>query len=333
MANDENVHFLRPKKREPAPEADVGTVGGAASGVAARSMFEDGIVSRPDNVVPIDPRRERATEIFETRIFEDEALRTGQVLRRVREALGLRLQDVSKHSLIRENFLMAIERMEINVIPKGYLTVYLRAYASELGLPTETVISQYTQECGAVDEVKAALPVPKMGRIAADKPAWPIYVAAAGALLLLVLIGFGISLLLRKPPEADSAPQIVAAVNGARESLFETTSTRPLPEEFKLELIAVRQGWIEIRGADGTIFRSRVMAKGESYFPRLKAGWSVSAQDGGAFVWRAGEFDGGPLGPDGAAVFSLSIDNELARIAALAAAPPVDAVPVKTPVP
>jgi len=57
----------------------------------------------------------------------------GQVLRRVREALDLNLGEISRSSLIRENFLMAIERMELQTIAKGYLVPYLIAYSKYLG--------------------------------------------------------------------------------------------------------------------------------------------------------------------------------------------------------
>ncbi len=124
---------------------------------------------------------------------------------------------------------------------------------------------------------------------------------------------------MRPAPEvAESTP--IVAVNGARDSLFsDTDSQRPVPDTLPLELVAVRQGWLEVRGADGTIFRSRVMAEGETYFPRLNAGWTVSARDGGAFEWRVGDIVVSPLGPDGAEVFSVSVDEQLTRAAEVSA--------------
>jgi hypothetical protein len=284
----------------------------------APTDFDDGIVTKPKAEVTMDPRRLAADEIFRTREYEGEPLRMGQVLRRVREALELDLGDISTSSRLRKDFLMSIERMEVNTLPKGYLSVYLRAYARELGLPAEDVIKQYTHECGAVDEVKLAAPAPKLGEIEREKPRWPLYAAAAGVLVVLGATGIGLAQLMRKAPQNEGTPVVVAAVNGARESLFEEKPSRPLPSDFALELVAVRQAWVEVRGADGTIFRSREMAAGETFFPRLHAGWTVSAEDGGAFAWRAGSFEAGPLGADGAQVFSVSIDRELERVASLA---------------
>ncbi|MDP1554475.1 MAG: DUF4115 domain-containing protein, partial [Hyphomonas sp.] len=99
-----------------------------------------------------------------------------------------------------------------------------------------------------------------------------------------------------------------------------------VPADLPLEIVAVRQAWLEVRGADGTIFLSRTMAAGETYFPRLNAGWTVSARNGGAFEWRVGDLSVGPLGPEGAQVFSINVDDQLARAAEISA-PVVAEVP------
>lgn len=261
-----------------------------------------------------------AKEIFESRSYEGETLRMGQVLRRVREAKGFQLDDVTAATRLRRDFLMWIERMEVGELPKGgYLTAILGTYAKFLGLPEKDVIAVYTKECGAVDEVKAAAPVPKMGKIGPEKSRWPLMMASAVALVALAAGAVGVSQFMRPAPDVQEATAVVA-INGARDSLFaEKDADRPVPDTLPLELVAVQQGWLEVRGADGTIFRSRTMAEGETYFPRLNAGWTVSARDGGAFEWRVGDIVVGPLGPAGAEVFSVSVDEQLARAAELAA--------------
>jgi len=275
-------------------------------------------------------RRERADEIFASGTYDGEELRMGQVLRRVREALGIELAQIAQHSLIREHFLMAIERMELQTIAKGYLVPYLIAYSKYLGLPEQDVVQRYTRECGAVEEVKSSAPVPKIGQIRKTQSNLPIIAAAAGALVLLVAGGITAAVLMNRGPEEVVSPSVVA-VSGARDSLFaETATNQAAPADLPLEIVAVRQGWLEVRGADGTIFLSRTMAEGESYFPRLKAGWTVSARNGGAFEWRVGDVTVSPLGPEGAQVFSVSVDDQLV-LAAQATAPTVaEAAPAPT---
>lgn len=264
-------------------------------------------------------RRQRADEIFRSGKYEGEELRMGQVLRRVREALLLDLGEIARDSRIRENFLMAIERMELQTIAKGYLVPYLIAYSKYLGLPEQEVVQRYTRECGAVDEVKTSAPVPKIGQINKKQTNLPIYAALAGAVVLFVAGGFSVFLLMNKGPEEVVSPTVVA-VSGARDSLFaENAASSAVPADLPLEIVAVRQGWLEVRGADGTIFLSRTMAEGENYFPRLKAGWTVSARNGGAFEWRVGDLTVGPLGPEGAQVFSVSVDEQLIRAAEVSA--------------
>ncbi len=275
-------------------------------------------------------RRERADQIFASGQYDGEELRMGQVLRRVREALGLELSQIAQHSRIRENFLMAIERMELQTIAKGYLVPYLIAYSKYLGLPEQDVVQRYTRECGAVEEVKTSAPVPKIGQIRKNQNNLPIIAAAAGALVLLVAGGITAVVLMNQGPEEVVSPSVVS-VSGARDSLFsDTAANQAAPADLPLEIVAVRQGWLEVRGADGTIFLSRTMAEGESYFPRLKAGWTVSARNGGAFEWRVGDITVSPLGPEGAQVFSVSVDDQLV-LAAQATAPTVaEAPPAET---
>lgn len=282
------------------------------------------------NVMPISPvaarqldaheRRQRADEIFKSGQYEGEELRMGQVLRRVRESLGLDLAEIARVSRIRENFLMAIERMELQTIAKGYLVPYLIAYSKYLGLPEQDVVQRYTRECGAVEEVKTSAPVPKIGRLNKKSANVPLIAALVGAVVLFIAGGVTAAMLMNKGPEEVVSPTVVA-VSGARDSLFaESAAATAVPVDLPLEIVAVRQGWLEIRGSDGTIFLSRTMAEGENYFPRLKAGWTVSARNGGAFEWRVGDLSVGPLGPEGAQVFSVSVDDQLVHAADVSAA-------------
>lgn len=283
----------------------------------------DSVVNTADTVSEdAQSPRDRAMQIFQSRKFEGESLRMGQVLRRVREALGLEIEDISRVTRLRKDYLMWIERMEVGELPGGgYLTAILNTYARHLGLPEKEVIRVYSRECGAVEDVHNDAPVPKIGGITPEKPKWPLALAAASVLVVLGAGAVGLSQFVSPKSETTSQPSVVA-VNGARESLFSDTAEtrRPIPKNLPLELRAVSQGWLEVRGADGTIFRSRMMAEGESYFPRLEAGWTVSARNGGAFEWRVGDVVVAPLGPEDTPVFSVSVDEKLA-MAADAAAP------------
>lgn len=263
--------------------------------------------------------REIADEIFETQ-SADESVRYGQVLRHVREALGISLEEVSAEQKISVTYLMAIERMEVGPIPGGYLTGYLRNYANILGLPADKVVKEYTAACGATQTVIEAKPVPKIGELNLKPDRRPLYIAGTAAVVAAALI---LAVFVVKPTGANgnkSTNTSIVLETGRRNSLF-SEATRKLPDHARtlpLELVAIKQAWLEVRAADGTIFRSRVMSKGETYFPRLDAGWTVSARDGSAFLWRVGDIEVGLLGEEAETpVFSESVDGVLAMASAL----------------
>jgi cytoskeleton protein RodZ len=286
------------------------------------SRDDDSVRSVQKQAVPVDPARALADEIFREAAYKGEALRTGQVLRRVREALGYELSRVSAETRIRDAILMSVERMEVANIPPGYLKAYVMTYARFLGLPVSEVVQRYKDECGVFDDEKAAAPVQKIGSIQPEpRRQWPALAALAAA-VLVIAGGAGIYFLQPVPEESPAlAGPSVVAISGARDSLFTDTrrTARQLPEHLPLEIVALRPEWIEIRAADGTIFLSRTMAPGESYFPRLNAGWTVTTRDAGAFAWRVGDIRIAEIGPDGAQVFSVSVDDQIARAAELAA--------------
>ncbi|MEL7130609.1 MAG: hypothetical protein AAGK23_13785, partial [Pseudomonadota bacterium] len=110
-----------------------------------------------------------------------------------------------------------------------------------------------------------------------------------------------------------------APVNGARTSLFAEAANEDAEPQLPLTLTASRQAWLEARGADGTIFRSRTMAAGEVYHPRIGAGWTVSARDGSAFIWHVGDIEIGRLAEEASAVYAISVDGIAQQAQALAA--------------
>ena len=248
--------------------------------------------------------------------FSDEQ-RIGPYLAEVREAQGLSIEALAKELRITDRYLAAIEAMQVGPIPRGYLTVYLRAYAGRLGLDPADIITRYTRQCGAVAEVSRPEP------IAEAEPSGPslIWPAAAGLVIVGVFAAAG-GYVYGAMKGTEAAPVITASepVNGARESLFtEAPAPMAVPSGLPLALHAVNQSWIEVRGSDGTVFRERVMAAGETYFPRVGAGWTVSAADGGAFEWRVGDVLVGTLGLAGSPVYTLSVDAAAAQAAETAA--------------
>ncbi len=259
--------------------------------------------------------------LFDERASLQPPLSAGQALRAIREQRGIDLSTVASELRLNEHYFMAIERMEVSGVPRGYLSKYVGSYAGYLGLSRDEVITAYTSECGAVETVEKPEKIVSADTKAA--PAWrrpAVLVAAA----LPVCAMAGALYLAAEPAPADNSGAVITGqpLDGARESLF---AGSPLPEgarsgTFPLTLTATRDAWLEVRGADGTVFRSRKMTAGETYHPRVGAGWTISARDGGAFEWRLGDAVIAPLGSDGAPVYSSRVDSA-AALAAEKAAP------------
>ena len=282
----------------------------------AQAPISPACTDRSDKAPIVNPAAKQSPDAFFDQILRNQPdMVVGQAIRAVREYAGLNLSEVAKEIRIGEKYLMAIERMEPNTLPSGYLGPYLGAYCSRLGLDRNKVVPAYTDDTGTVDTINAPEEIPLLEAPKVRK--WVVPAFAAAAMGCLAGLSAMIFMVTRPDPALQEAMSGNPALNGARESLFAQT---PLPERVEiaalpLTLHAVRDGWIEVRGADGTIFRSRVMRTGETYIPRLGAGWTVSARDGGAFEWHVGDLVVGPLGPESAPVFASSVDAAAAKAA------------------
>ena len=230
---------------------------------------------------------------------------------RLRAKRGLSIDDVARTLVMDRSVVEALERTER---PKGLderrTRLSARAYARYVGVAESVVAKDFpTPSEMQLAQTIAARQVPAERRKLMPGRFGFAVMATAG--VVAAAISF---VVLRPGSPAASAPSIsdrVVAVNTAQESLFSERPDRTsmLSKPLPLELVAVRPAWIEVRGADGTIFRSRTMAASESYYPRVGAGWSVTARDAGAFEWRVNDQIVGRLGEDDVAIYSASIDE------------------------
>jgi len=239
--------------------------------------------------------------------------RVGQIIRKIRDAQGLSVGDIHARTHLGTQKLVSLERMEVSSLPSGPVGPLVRAYASELGLDTDTVVRDYTEDCGILETVNAPEPVivpETTGRLALSRPA-----TAIAAALGLALV-FGAVFTLTDGPDTGAGPTLATQpLNGAAESLFADVpvTERVRVEHMELTLVALEDAWVEVRGPDGTLYRNRIMRAGETYIPRSGAGWTISARNGAAFEWGVGDAVVGPLGPQDAAVFAASVDAAASR--------------------
>lgn len=256
-----------------------------------------------------------------SRVETSSEQRVGDLLRDVRTERGLTLKAVSESLHIRENYLKSVESTSIQGIPRGYINMILRSYAGYLNLPADDLITSFSEQCGLISQA------PKTEDVVASnvRVRSTVRGAIAGfavAVGLTLVGGLGFLMMSQSHVSNEGAAPVVAAQlpsNGAHESLFLALDQEAALPQLPLTLTATRTAWVEVRGADGTIFRSRTMDAGEVYHPRIGAGWSVSAQNGGAFVWQVGDLPIGALGELDVPVYAVDIDAVAAHAQAVAA--------------
>lgn len=257
-----------------------------------------------------------APQTAEADVNEASIVKTmGERLREAREEKALELRDVARQTRQSQDTLAALEEMETEHIPNSILRLQARHYARFLGLPEDEVVSAYAEERGSTNV--SAMPVEVQGKQVPTK----MILGAAAAVFAVGVIGTGISLLLQ-PADRQASDQLAIstrlAPNMVRELDFAALRA-DAGQEFSLR--AKESAWIEVRGSDGTVFRSRNMNAGETYFPRTGAGWTITVRDAGAFEWRLGDDVYATVGEAEQALYSLSVDNVLeAAVAAQSAA-------------
>jgi hypothetical protein len=214
---------------------------------------------------------------------EPAAQRIGAIMRAQRQHLGLDLDSVSKETRIAVSHLRAIEDMTPNVIGQPvYVKGHIRTYARHLKMDPDAVLAQYKDECALLaDPEKQDIAPPVSTR------KLPVAIPAFGLLIVALVGAGGIFAVMQANSNGPSLKASTHSADAAAAAAAADAS--PAPVAPPLHIVAVKEARIEVRGADGTKFLARVFAPGESYTPRVGAGWTVTTSDGSAFEWRLGD--------------------------------------------
>ncbi|MEL7032599.1 MAG: helix-turn-helix domain-containing protein [Pseudomonadota bacterium] len=250
---------------------------------------------------------------------EELTLSAGARLLEARQAKQLNLRDVADQTRQSPETLEALEAMETSHLPASIVRLQAKNYARFLGLPEEEIASAFAAPAGPAVKNRAVAPSATSGG------SGRAIIFGAGALVVASAI-IGGAIMMSQPRAVDSVDPLAisARLAPAYANIDEIDDlVSEITEEFGI--YAKQRAWIEVRGSDGTVFRNREMAPGESYYPRTAAGWTITVQDAGAFEWRLGEVTAESVGETGQALYSVSVDDALAaavdaRSAALAEA-------------
>ena len=76
----------------------------------------------------------------------------GSLLKEAREFSSYSLEELSKRTKIREEYLRAIEEDSYDILPSGsFIRGFLRSYAHEVGVNPETIVATYRRDFGTVE--------------------------------------------------------------------------------------------------------------------------------------------------------------------------------------
>lgn len=151
----------------------------------------------------------------------------GDSLAEARLAQGLDLRDVERDTRIRAKYLSALEEERFEELPDdAYVRVFLRTYASYLGLDADAFADEYRRRRGTGDN--PVVPTPTAP--AARRARLPI-VLAAGGLAAATAAALGLTLGLRAderpvPPTAPTASAPAAASPEPAATSVAVTATR-----------------------------------------------------------------------------------------------------------
>lgn len=243
--------------------------------------------------------------------------RIGDRLKAARLSKALELDDIARQLHLRREYITAIEAMQASQLPKGFVNPYIRSYAMAVGLDPEFCVTSFNQQCGALSQASAEqIVVSKSNSHAAF---FRISLAVIGLLIAggLGYAGFQFATSKVDEPVVEASPAIpvTPSLDGANTPVTSSYETVTDPaRRFNLEIRAEHRAWIEIRGADGTLFVDRQLSKGEVYDLRVGAGWTLTTQDAGAFVWLADGHMVLPVGEADQPLYTLGIDAIAADI-------------------
>lgn len=245
----------------------------------------------------------------------DPNIRVGTRLKNIRNEKDITVEAVAKHLKFRREYISAIEEMQVSLLPKGYVNPYIRDYARFLGQDPAKIVEEFNQQCGALSQGDCS--APKKVSVAKDNT--HIFQAIT-ALVVIGLMAVGIwsgyKMFTNTSAETQNgadAPVIVVTpqMNGARTPVMKTASPvlAATADNIKLSIRANQRAWIEIRGADGTLFIDRQFAAGETYDLRVGAGWTLTTQNAGAFEWVVDGETAARIGEANQALYTLAIDD------------------------
>ena len=268
----------------------------------------------PDSSVDKKPAPQKSTHLHLVNEKTDPNIRVGERLRTARLEKNLGIEDIARQLKFRREYIEAIESMQTSRLPKGFVNPYIRDYARHLGLDPKSCVEDFNKQCGALSQADEI--VPKATKPENNGSGLKLMATLAATALIAAGAWFGYTMITDEEASqsavaAATSPYIAATpqVNGAKTPVTLTATPDLAAGKVNLEIRAVHRAWIEIRGADGTLFIDRQFSAGETYDLRVGAGWTLTTQNAGAFEWLVDGRAIAAVGETDQALYTLGIDG------------------------
>lgn len=232
----------------------------------------------------------------------------GEPLRAAREDQGRTIEEASRATRVRADYLRALEEERFDVLGGDvYAKGFLATYARWLDLDPEPLLERYREQVQAGDYDAHALIEHPVARPPAEGASnWIVWGAVLGVVLLAALAIIGTFGGRSPQPAAEPGIGTPSPSPGAtdRTPATETTPTptpSPTPTSVELEVLVEADSWMRVRSGDEVLFEGTLRSGATRSFSdpddlRLRLG-----NAGGVRLILNGE-EVGSVGPRGAVV-------------------------------
>ena len=197
------------------------------------------------------------------------SLSVGERLKSAREGRKVSLEEACRITKIQRQTLEAIEEGRIQeVLDPAYARIFVKKYASYLGLDGVTVVNEYQglsashRTSVAEAPAPAGRPPPEPASAARNGIGFQSFVSAGVVLVALVGIGFLGYLMVDLVHNLRRAKPAPVAAESVQEKKPRASSPLvPLSKPLRLTIQAASDVWLQVK-ADGTIIFQNVLPKG-----------------------------------------------------------------------
>jgi cytoskeletal protein RodZ len=229
----------------------------------------------------------------------------GSKLQKVRVDKGISLREISNATKISPHILEALERNDLARLPGGiFARGYLRAYAAELGLDPEQIVSEFRNRVEAPPEPRLPDPTPEYVDWGSRRRSLGIAAVFGLAAALIIYMAYMV-----RPVSPLDSQEIAGTVATGGEIVVETpagpsTAAPANPSNqngLRLEFQPRGECWVSAT-VDGRLVVYRLMASGERATLDARDEIALRVGDAGVFVYSINGAPGRSLGRQGQVV-------------------------------